>query len=268
MGRRFAIAGFAFEIDCESDSLASLDEDWRDFRSTERAQARIRLELTAPLNRVAQQQQPLPAVTRAADGSLAIAGDGFAARVDADRRFALVKSPPERFPLEAVVRILLSDFLLGRDGLLLHSVAVAVEGRAAVFAGESGAGKSTLGALCRDAGLCCLSDELVAVIPGTSGYAAFGTPWNIGRSTAAELLMLGLLEHAELASVDEQPAGELLRALLPNALMPDPSAAIRAQMFRCACALIGSVKPVRLRFAKDAAAARALVEALRARKPG
>ena len=267
MPYRFAIAGFPFELACEADCLASLDQDWREFRSTEIPQTHIRLELLPAVNHSMDQQMPLPTVTRGAEGGLAISGEGFEARVSADRRFAQVFSPPERFPLEAVVRILLADLLLARDGLLLHSVGIEVDRCAAVFVGASGAGKSTLGGLCRDAGLRCLSDELVAVAPVASGYLAYGTPWNIGRCARAELRMLGVLEHAAHAVVEELPAAELLRALLPNALMPDPSAETRARMFRGACTLVSSANAVRLRFGREPGVAATLANELRSSSP-
>ncbi len=262
MGRRFAIAEFSFQVDCGGDILATLADDWRDFQTSEPPRTRIELELTPAVTRAADWRPLLPDVNRTADGALAIAGDDFQARVEPDRRFARVISPPERFPVEAVVRVLLADFLLAREGLLLHSVGVGLDGRAAVFVGQSGAGKTTLGGLCRQAGLFCLSDELVAIVPTGGGYRAFGTPWNVGASAHAELRMLGLLEHAPSPSVHEQPAAELLRTVLPNALMPDLSPSTRARMFRLACTLIGSVQRVRLRFAPDTAAAMTLARAL------
>jgi hypothetical protein len=262
MGWRFCIAGYRFEIAGEVQSLSSIADDWRDFRTCDAPETLIELKLSAPEYRAPGWQPLLPKVTPSGEGGLAIAGDGYEAEVRADRRFAWIKQPPERFPLEAVVRVLLADSLLAREGLLLHSVGLAVGDRASVFVGESGAGKTTLGGLCREAGLACLSDELVGVAPGSGHYTAFGTPWNIGGPARAELSIIGLLAHASAASVDDQPEGELLRAMLPNTLMPDPSPSGRARMFRCACNLIGSVRPVRLRFARHPQVAQVLARAM------
>jgi hypothetical protein len=262
MGCRFCIAGFRFEIACEGQSLSSIADDWRDFTTPDAPDTRIELVLTPGFPHPPGWRPLLPDVKRSSEGALAIVGDGFQAEVRADRRFARITQPPERFPLEAVVRILLADSLLAREGLLLHSVGIGVAGRSSVFVGESGAGKTTLGSLCREAGLVCLSDELVAVVPGLDHHIAFGTPWNIGVAKRAGLTMIGTLAHAATAIVDDHRPGELLRTLLPNTVMPDPSPSGRARIFRSACNLIGSVRPVRLRFAKDPAVASALEHAL------
>lgn len=267
IGWRFCIAGFRFEIAGESQSLSSIVDDWREFATRDLPDTRIELALTAGVSRAPGWRPLLPEMKELAEGSLSIAGDGFHAEVRADRRFARVTQPPERFPLEAVVRLLLADSLMAREGLLLHSVGIAAANRAGVFVGESGAGKTTLGALCREAGLVCLSDELVAVVPGPDQHLAFGTPWNIGGARRAELTMIGTLAHAATASVEDHRPGELLRTLLPNTVIPDPSPGGRARIFRCACNLIGSVRPVRLRFAKDPAVASALESALAADSP-
>jgi len=267
MGWRFCIAGFRFEIACEGQSLSSIADDWRDFATQDLPDTRIELVLTPGVSHPPDWRPLLPEVKKLPEGSLSIAGDGFQAEVRADRRFARVTQPPERFPLEAVVRILLAESLLAREGLLLHSVGIAAANRSSVFVGESGAGKTTLGALCREAGLVYLSDELVAVVPGLDHHVAYGTPWNIGGAKRADLTMIGTLTHAATASVDDHRPGELLRTLLPNTVMPDPSPSGRARIFRCACNLLGNVRPVRLRFAKDPAVASVLERALTGDSP-
>src|SRR5216683_496984 len=196
---------------------------------------------------------------------IACEGQSLSSMADDWRAFATQDLPDTR--IEAVLRILLADSLLAREGLLLHSVGIASANRSGVFVGESGAGKTTLGALCREAGLVCLSDELVAVVPGLDHHIAFGTPWNIGGAKRADLTMIGTLTHAATASVDDHRPGELLRTLLPNTVMPDPSPSGRARIFRCACNLLGNVRPVRLRFAKDPAVASVLERALTGDSP-
>ncbi len=251
MGWRFCIAGFRFEIACEGQSLSSMADDWRAFATQDLPDTRIEVVLTPGVSRPPDWRPLLPEVKQLPEGSLSIAGDGFQAEVRADRRFARVTQPPERFPLEAVVRILLADSLLAREGLLLHSVGIASANRSSVFVGESGAGKTTLGALCRD----------------LDHHIAFGTPWNIGSAKRADLTMIGTLAHAAAASVDDHRPGELLRTLLPNTVMPDPSPSGRARIFRAACNLLGNVRPVRLRFAKDPAVASVLERALTSDSP-
>src|SRR5260370_33140654 len=156
MGSRFCIAGFRFDIAGEDKSLSSLADDWRAFAAQDLPDPRIEVVLTPGVSRPPDWRPLLPEVKQLPEGSLSIAGDGFQAEVRADRRFARVTQPPERFPLEAVVRILLADSLLAREGLLLHSVGIASANRSGVFVGGSGARQTTLRALCRQAGLVCL----------------------------------------------------------------------------------------------------------------
>jgi hypothetical protein len=263
MGWRFCIAEFRFEIvETGEPSLAAIGDDWRDFRTGDAPDTLIEVELTEPIGRAPDWVPRLPELIPNRDGSLAIVGDGFSAQVSADRRQARVRQPPERFPLEALVRVLLAQSLLSRRGLVLHSVGLASAGSAGVFVGESGAGKTTLGGLCRGAGLLCLSDELVGVTPSGPRYIAHGTPWNIGRCAQAAVKMVGLLAHASSARVFEHSESDLLRTLLPNTLMADPSPSGRALIFRCAADLIGGVRPVRLQFAREPSVASLLARQL------
>jgi len=264
MGWRFRIAGFRFEISPEHSALRSLAEDWREFSTQDEPDCKIEVELTAPVERPPSWQLALPEVIGTAAGGIRVLGDGFQADIPGHRRTARIRQAPERFGLEAVIRILLADFLLAAGGLLLHSVGIASRDRACVFVGPSGAGKSTLAKLCRESGMVCLSDELVAVLPSEGKFLAFGTPWNVGVSVASELRILGLLTHAPRATLDFQPEGELVRALLPNSLMPDPTPDGRARMFRAASQLISGTRTVRLNFARDRQVASVLVSELAA----
>jgi hypothetical protein len=97
----------------------------------------------------------------------AIAGLNLMARLGSDRG-AIWTSATSREELwgvvENVLRPLVARRLLSGSGLLVHSAAVVLEGRAFLFAGQSGAGKSTMAAMALRAGHEVLSDDLNAVV--------------------------------------------------------------------------------------------------------
>jgi hypothetical protein len=66
--------------------------------------------------------------------------------------------------VENVLRPLVARRLLAGNGLLVHSSAVVLDGRAFLLAGGSGAGKSTLAAMALQAGHAVMSDDLNAVV--------------------------------------------------------------------------------------------------------
>ncbi len=200
----------------------------------------------------------MPAIERS-NGRTRIFGEDFEA--EASDGVVHLYQAPGRYPVEAVVKVLLADRLLQKGGLLLHAVGVASR-RAAVLVGPSGAGKSTLGRICRQSGLRLLADELVAVWPEPSGWVAEGTPWNVGSPVRAVVDCVGLLEWDEASYFTSAPPGQVIRVLLPNALMPDASPVGRALMFRAASRLLEAVRSVRLYFVPDASAAEAVQSAL------
>lgn len=220
------------------------------------------IEPAAPVARTVGWAPLLPALHGQADGALKLEGDGFEAWVSADRRSGWVRQAPELFPLGAVVRVLLGESLLARGGLLVHGVALAHEGRGALFTGHSGAGKSTLGRWGSAGGLRLLADELVAVLPDGEGFRVHGTPWNAGGPGDAALGMIGLLVHAGSAQLTPIEPSLVLRELLSNVLEPAASAVARAQLFRIASRLLAAVPAKHLAFAPNLEVAHALTAAL------
>lgn len=75
------------------------------------------------------------------------------------------------------------------DALLLHAGAVERDGRVVVIAGLSGDGKSTLVAALVRAGFAYLTDELVAIDPGTGRVVKFAKPLDLDDSSR---VLLGL----------------------------------------------------------------------------
>jgi hypothetical protein len=66
--------------------------------------------------------------------------------------------------IENYLRVIVAHRLLLRDGLLLHSAGVVLDGSAYLFIGASGAGKSTLARKALESGVPIFSDDLNAVV--------------------------------------------------------------------------------------------------------
>lgn len=228
-----------------------------------------RVVLTTPAEpRPAPAVRQMPQVHREADGTLTLEGEDYSARLSADGLRATVTGQGS-FPVEMVLKVLLAAELARRGGLLVHGVALAHEGRAALFTGHSGAGKSTLGALWTAAGGDLLSDELVAVWPEPGvGWRAAGTPWNVGLPREAALAAVGTLAWDTGSRWEVQAAGAVGRLLMLNALLPEASAAGRSGLLSASGRLLSEVEPVRLVFARDASAAQVVRAALGAKGHG
>src|SRR5262249_26082811 len=134
-------------------------------------------------------------------------------------------------PLETVLKVLLADSVMTRGGLLLHSVGLG-RTNAAVLVGPSGAGKSTLGGFAASVGLVRLADELVAVLPTDRGYIVEGTPWNIGTPTSRPLAWLGTQSFSPDNLLEPGSASDVLRVMVSNMLVANPSAEGRHAAFQ------------------------------------
>jgi hypothetical protein len=262
----YAIAGLSIVFDDAGlPALEPMRADWRHFaRPVTDASIRIELTLSAAVTRPEGWLPMLPDIQQRPDGSLALEGDGFRAEISADRTRATVHQPPERFPLEALIRVLVADSVLQRGGLLVHGAALAHDGRAALFTGFSGAGKSTLSAWGSRGGLTLLADELVAVLPEGDGFSACGTPWNRGGAGRATLECIGVLAHAAEARLTPVEPSTVLRVLLSNVLEPGNSGDVRARVFRVASRLLNAVPTRELAFAPNLEVAAVLKKALAA----
>lgn len=245
------IAEIPFVIELPDGTVAqALVEAWRDFLTDAHAAAwKIRFR---------RDERPLPTGPRTmplVEGQ-SIRGAGFEATLF--EHGAELVGADERFGVESVLKLLVAKALLPRGGVLVHSVALATEERAAVLLGESGAGKSTLGTLGAEHGLHRLADELVALAQGR----AFGTPWNTGLCRSAPLALLGTLGWASEPSLLAVASADFLPLLLSNTLLPDPSAATRASVFQIASGLLRKNPPQRFFFSSDSSAPGFLERAL------
>ncbi len=93
--------------------------------------------------------------------------------------------------------------LIKRGGMMLHSSAVALNGKAYLFSGPSGVGKSTHTGywleLFPEAYI--LNDDKPALVPRGEGFMAFGTPWSgkhdISRNEGLPVGGIAFLERAD-----------------------------------------------------------------------
>ncbi len=93
-----------------------------------------------------------------------------------------VLASPFHYPLDQV----LTMYLLGERGIVLHAAGALVNGRGLALAGVSGAGKSTLTGLASGRpGWTPLSDDRVIVRVGAGAPTLHGTPWP-GEGLSAE----------------------------------------------------------------------------------
>ena len=100
-----------------------------------------------------------------------------------------------------------SDFythLLDYEGMMLHSSAVVVDGRAYLFSADSGTGKSTHTALWLKLfgdRACILNDDKPALRREPEGWFAYGTPWSgkydLSTNLRAPIAGIALLERGE-----------------------------------------------------------------------
>jgi hypothetical protein len=123
--------------------------------------------------------------------SISIAGMKLMARLDLARNRAAIWTPIDDVAsfwgvVENVLRPLVAERLLMTGGLLVHSAAIALDGRGILFAGPSGAGKSTVSRLALDAQHAVLSDDLNALVRDGDGFRLLPLPFT-GDLTREEL---------------------------------------------------------------------------------
>lgn len=100
-------------------------------------------------------------------------------------------------------------YLLGYDGLMLHSSAVVVDGKAYLFTADPGTGKSTHTSLWLqhfgDRAF-ILNDDKPAIRLEDGKWYAYGTPWSgkndISKNCRAELAGIAVLEQGERNEIE------------------------------------------------------------------
>lgn len=158
--------------------------------------------------------------------------------------------------------------LLPFGGLMLHSSAVVVDGRAYLFAADSGTGKSTHTQLwLREFdGAFILNDDKPALRREADGWFAYGTPWS-GKTdwNVPERVALGgiaLIERAEENTIVPCGASEAVRALMKQVNRPK-AAAYRIMLMELLDKLISETPIWTLRCNMDPSAAHIAYEAMK-----
>ena len=197
---------------CESDWTggwhqvsSGKDFGWNAFRSTDGDSIQVE-RLGGDLVRFAAERE-----CQVVDVLLNRPGDG------SERELLLV----ETLPLPVVV------LLSGRDGIFLHSCAVALKEHGVVFAGVSGSGKSTMAELWSRFGPPAskvIDDEHIIARYSPGSTILFGAPWSRGTSKATFLRppmkAVFFLSHGEQNRCDRLSSGEAFAHLLSQVFLP------------------------------------------------
>ena len=175
---------------------------------------------------------------------------------------------PFHYPLDQV----LTMYLLGDSGFVVHAAGLAFEGRGVAFPGISGAGKSTIARLLAGRpGWLPLSDDRVILGRAGDGPVLHGSPWPgegkvaENRSVPARLFLF--LEKGSDNRVTPITPAQALARLFPVVSMPwFDRELLPGRMAGCE-ALAESVPAAVLEFRPEAGAAEA-VESYLASLPG
>ena len=129
----------------------------------------------------------------------------------------------------------LCDYLLGKDVLLFHGSALALDGEVYLFAAPSGTGKSTHARLWR---VVMVNDDKPLLGLGAGGVTVYGSPWDgkhrLSSNVALPLKALCLLRRGERNEIRPVTAREALPALLRQAYRPEALARVLPLVTRLA----------------------------------
>ena len=125
------------------------------------------------------------------------------------------------YPLDQI----LTMYLLGRRGLILHAAGAIIHGWGMAFSGVSGAGKSTLTALAAGRpGWQPLSDDRVIARVGEAPPTLWGTPWSgqgqVAENRSGEMVRLLFLEKGSTHEIRPLAARQALPRLFQTASLP------------------------------------------------
>jgi hypothetical protein len=237
---RLEIAGARIDLEVPDDGALPL-ERLRPFSGAAGPPAwTIALRAGAPLPPV-----PPGRTLAEAAGRWSIPGAGAAGWLDASARTGEVGRDPQLLVLDTFLRAAVAAVTLERGGILLHGVAVAVDGGGHLCPARSGSGKSTLAAGAGHP----LSDEISIVLPGPAGFAVHATPWWTSRGGAAPLTAVyALAWGGEAVTWLPQSA---LRTVAANIVLPVDTPANRRRALEVAAAVAAVVPFGKLTFRQD-----------------
>jgi len=163
--------------------------------------------------------------------------------------------------LENFLRVVVSYRLLGMGGVMLHSAAVARNGKAHVFVGHSGAGKSTLSRISHEAGFQVLSDDVNTLVAPSRGDGAQIMVEQIpfAGDFGHEMLVRGSFPLAGLYRLEQSPShrleplslGDTVGLLLANSPFVNCDRHRLDQLLQVLLSLAGSAAAHRLGFSRD-----------------
>lgn len=159
--------------------------------------------------------------------------------------------------LEYFLRIACALLAFHRGGLLLHAAGLLVDGQVHLFTGVSGSGKSTVTALSPHA--LALSDDLVLLRPGETGWIAHGTPfWNpetaarAGQTASGPAAGIYKLVQAADVRVEALSPAAAAAELAANCPVVNGRPELLPELLARCRSLVGAVPVRRLHFRKDA----------------
>lgn len=118
--------------------------------------------------------------------------------------------------------------LIKHNGFLLHSSAVAVDGRAYLFSAPSGTGKSTHTSLWIDHfgkdKACIINDDKPAIRLVDGEFLVAGTPWSgktdLSENIAVPAAGVAFIERSQTNSIERIPASEAIKNILWQTVRP------------------------------------------------
>lgn len=163
------------------------------------------------------------------------------------------------FGLQEPLFELWTTFLLGKArGILVHGVAVEVEGRAYVFVGKSGIGKSTLAHIFTQAqlGRILTDDRIIIRTDDEFNLCAYGTPWNgelqFADAGYAPIEAIYFLEQAPRCSVQRLKDADATTRLYANCFLAGwPRAETLQHVLNSAAWVTDRIKCYNLSFTPD-----------------
>jgi hypothetical protein len=160
-------------------------------------------------------------VARFRPGSLDVSIDCSPRLLEAVGGTTALQSSQLSYPLDQI----LTMYLLGDRGLILHAAGAIVGGRGVAFAGVSGAGKSTLTGLAAGRpGWAPLSDDRVIARAGGGPPRLWGTPWSgegrVAENRCEEMAWLLFLEQGATHEIHPLTPAQALPRLFQTASLP------------------------------------------------
>ena len=163
--------------------------------------------------------------------------------------------------------------LIRFGGMMLHSSAVVVDGKAYLFTANPGVGKSTHTGLWveqfKDRDAYVLNDDKPAIRFQDGTWYAYGTPWSgkhdISRNIGVPLAGIAVLERGETNEIQRFSGPEAIRALLKQMNRPG-IAEIRIRLMALINELFTHVPIWKLRCTIDPEAVKVAYEAMSGKK--